>query len=230
MLRLSESTNTRLPAARPSKINMGCGASPTPGWLNLDNSPFCRLANFPIALRLLGPYLGGHRQPFLKLLQRREIHYANVAKRIPVPDRSVAVIYTSHMLDQLPRNKLPQFFSEVLRVLIPGGYLRVGVMDLRALAQRYVEGTIDANRFVEVIGMAASEPESFFTRLKFLLFGFRTHRRWIYDGTSLISLMHTVGFVDARVLPPGQSCIPDPGALCLDERFAETIFVEARKQ
>jgi hypothetical protein len=59
------------------------------------------------------------------------------------------------MIDQVPRNKLPQFFGEVLRVLVPGGYLRVGVMDLRALAQRYVAGTIDANRFIEVIGMAS---------------------------------------------------------------------------
>src|ERR1017187_6758546 len=35
------------------RINVGCGSSPTHGWLNLDGSPSVRLANRPWLTRLL---------------------------------------------------------------------------------------------------------------------------------------------------------------------------------
>ncbi len=35
------------------RINIGCGATSAPGWVNLDNSWTIRLAKWPAAVRLL---------------------------------------------------------------------------------------------------------------------------------------------------------------------------------
>ena len=34
------------------RVNVGCGRTPTPGWLNFDNSPSVRLAHLPLGLVL----------------------------------------------------------------------------------------------------------------------------------------------------------------------------------
>src|SRR5690349_21649044 len=123
-------TNGRVDMTR---INVGCGATPTDGWLNFDNSPICRLASYPLVLDLLAPYLGSHRRAFIDVVRRKGIRYANVVDRIPVPTGSVRILYSSHMFDQLALNKLPKFLKEARRILAPRGYIRIGVVDLRIL-------------------------------------------------------------------------------------------------
>ncbi len=66
------------------------------------------------------------------------VRWANVAKRIPEPDNTVQVVYSSHMVEHLTRAEAARFFREVLRVLMPGGYVRISVPDLRLLVNDYV--------------------------------------------------------------------------------------------
>jgi SAM-dependent methyltransferase len=180
-------------------------------------------------LRRFAPYVGNSRREFLNCIQRREIRYADVSKRIPLPDRSVAVVYTSHMFDEIPPDKYSRFFGEVLRVLAPGGYIRIAVTDLRILAERYVARDVDADEFVRASGLARETAGTLLKRLLYLAFGPRGYRRWIYDGASLAALLRDFAFVDVVTMPSSQTSIPDPGALRLDERASETVYVEGRK-
>jgi hypothetical protein len=43
------------------RLNVGCGLSPTPGWLNFDNSPSVRVAGWPVLSSVLAGlgFLGG---------------------------------------------------------------------------------------------------------------------------------------------------------------------------
>jgi hypothetical protein len=49
----------------------------------------------------------------------------------------------------------------------------------------------------------------------------------MYDGASLARLLSEAGFADAAVMPPGKTRIEDPGELDLEERAAESVYVEA---
>ncbi len=47
-------------------------------------------------------------------------------------------VYHSHVLEHIPRDKAPGFLRECLRVLRPGGILRVVVPDLETIARLYL--------------------------------------------------------------------------------------------
>jgi SAM-dependent methyltransferase len=220
--------SAKLIHSRPG-INIGCGACPTPGWLNLDNSPVCLLSKWPHVLRfLVQRNFFRRRGNFAEAILEHGIRHANAAAGIPAPNESTDLIYSCHMLDQLDERGRLRFLSEIHRVLRPGGHVRIVVMDLRRLAWRYMENMIDATAFVHDTGLAGT-PASFVGRLQYLLLGKRSGHRWMFDQDSLVRLVSSAGFVDVVSLPPGETRIPNPGVLNLREREGQSVYIEARK-
>src|SRR4051812_44687967 len=93
------------PAVVPVCVNVGCGPKPTPGWLNLDNSPSVALARAPDritrSLRRLG-LVSREQLSVVEAARRAGIRRAT-ATRMPFPAQTVDVIYSSHMLEHLDR-------------------------------------------------------------------------------------------------------------------------------
>jgi predicted SAM-dependent methyltransferase len=198
------------------RVNVGCGPSPTPGWINLDNSPSVRLRSLPVG-RLLSP----ERRAVWRAAREHGIQYGS-ARRLPFPAASVDAIYSSHMLEHLFRDDARRFVAECRRVLVPGGTLRLAVPDLAGLTQRYAVER-DADRLVASL-MLVDERRGVARRLV----RFAGHR-WMYDTDSLTMLLVQAGFVDVRGLPAGATTISDPGALDLREREEDSLYVEARR-
>jgi predicted SAM-dependent methyltransferase len=92
------------------RVNLGCGTRYHPDWANFDLTP-------------AGP---GVRQ-------------ANFIQGIPLPDGAASCVYHSHILEHLPLELGKAFLTECLRVLAPGGNLRVVVPDLEQSARDYLE-------------------------------------------------------------------------------------------
>ena len=210
------------------RINIGCGQTPTEGWHNYDNSLSVRLAQVPLVvgwldmLKLLAP----SQKEMIAAARAKRIRYANAVERIPEPDHSVEVLYTSHMVEHLDRDEVQRFFAEARRVLKQGGIIRIAVPDVRFHIDRYLQ-TGDADGFIEGIRLGRRKPRGFVQRAKHSVVGDREHH-WMYDGPSLCRSLSSAGFVDARVLETGSTTIPDPGSLDLAERAPESVFVEAR--
>ena len=120
------------------RVNVGCGSSPTRGWLNFDNSLSVRVARWPLAAAVLsGLRIADSSSLGLVAMARRgSIRFANAAARIPCDDGSVAAVYSSHMIEHLDRHEARAFLDEVKRVLQPGGVVRLAVPDLSRLARR----------------------------------------------------------------------------------------------
>jgi len=114
------------------KVNVGCGLSPTPGWLNFDNSFSVRVARWPAVPVLLARFglLGGPSAKLTAMARRGAVRFANAAVRIPCPDESAAAVYSSHMIEHLDRAEARVFLAEARRVLRPGGVLRIAAPDL----------------------------------------------------------------------------------------------------
>ena len=211
------------------KINIGCGSAPTPGWKNYDNSPSVKLAKSPLKrlmLRSLG-LLNAEQLKFIAMAKAADIHFVNACSKIPEAHGSVEVIYSSHMLEHLDREKAAKFLREAFRVLAPGGIIRIAVPDISYHVNNYLTHR-DANRFIEDTFLTRPGHKNLFEKLIYLLIGDR-HHLWMYDGPSLCKLLVGSGFSDAKELAEGTTRIADPGALDLRERSPESVFVEAIK-
>jgi SAM-dependent methyltransferase len=209
------------------RLNVGCGLSPTPGWLNFDNSPSVRVAGWPVLSSVLAGLglLGGASARLGAMTQRGNVRFANAASRIPCPDGCSCAVYSSHMIEHLDRSEARAFLAEVMRVLQPGGVVRVAAPDLSILIRGYLEDR-DADGFVSGIHMGLDRPSGLRGWAKWTLVGPR-HHLWMYDGESLARMLSEAGFEDAGVTPPGSTRIHEPGRLDLRERAAESVYVEA---
>lgn len=209
------------------RVNVGCGLSPTPGWLNFDNSVSVRIARWPVvhsACLRLG-LLGRQSAELTAMAQRGGVQFANGASRIPCADGSVAAVYSSHMVEHLDRTEARAFLAEVKRVLQPGGVVRLAVPDLSRLVSDYVASG-DADGFVAGSHMGLDRPAGMRGWAKWMLVGPR-HHLWMYDGQSLARLLREAGFADAAVTPAGTTRITAPGELDLREREDQSVYVEA---
>jgi predicted SAM-dependent methyltransferase len=92
-----------------SKLNLGCGATYHPAWDNYDFAPSA---------------------PAVKEL--------NLSRRLPFDEAAYKACYMSHVLEHLPRDRVPSLLSEILQILKPGGVLRVVVPDLETIARLYL--------------------------------------------------------------------------------------------
>jgi predicted SAM-dependent methyltransferase len=209
------------------RINVGCGQTLTPGWRNIDNSLSICLAKVPVlpeflrALRLIG----NPQYQYIKFAYKNNIEYCDVTKKIPFPNGSVDVLYSSHMIEHLDREEVLLFLKEARRVLRPSGILRLAAPDINKQVQRYIKDG-DADAFIDGTLLAQPRPRFFKQRIRLLLVGTRDHQ-WMYDGDSLCRLLTSNGFHNASIVTPGETRIPNPGLLDLFEGASESVYVEA---
>jgi predicted SAM-dependent methyltransferase len=210
------------------RLNVGCGQTPTEGWRNFDNSLSLRLAKLPLlalALHKTGALDDGQYN-FIAFARAHHIEYGD-ATELPLADGSVEVLYSSHMMEHLDQAEAGMFLQEALRVLEPGGLLRLAVPDLRKHVAEYL-ATDDADAFVARTLLTQARARGLLQRLRGALVGAR-HHHWMYDGPSLQRLLLAHGFVNPEIMPAGQTKIAQPGALDLQERCSESVYVEAEK-
>lgn len=96
-------------------LNLGCGSTFHPDWTNLDFAPH-------------PPHVLGY----------------DLRHGVPFPDGLFDAVYHSHVLEHMSRQGAPDFLRECLRVLRPGGILRVAVPDLEGIARAYL-GALEAS-------------------------------------------------------------------------------------
>jgi predicted SAM-dependent methyltransferase len=91
-------------------LNLGCGATYHPDWTNVD-------------FVSTGPGVIAH----------------NLVSGFPFPDSKFDVVYHSHVLEHLPKDKAEFFTNECHRILKKGGMLRVVIPDLEQIARNYLK-------------------------------------------------------------------------------------------
>ncbi|TKB92689.1 MAG: methyltransferase domain-containing protein [Nitrospira sp.] len=91
------------------RANLGCGSQICAGWINVD-------------IVRTGPGVVAH----------------DLSTGIPLPDASCEVVYHSAVLEHLKRSDAHFFMRECVRVLQPGGILRVAVPDLEQICRQYL--------------------------------------------------------------------------------------------
>jgi predicted SAM-dependent methyltransferase len=173
---------------RPLLLHLGAGTHRPPGWLNID---------------VLG--------------MAPDLHW-DLRKQLPFPDGSAQGVLLEHVLEHFTLSADLDLLAECLRVLAPGGIVRVGVPDFG----RYLESYAGDGAFVD------RERPGRPTRLLAVAEVALSHgHRSVWDGETLELLLREAGFEDARRRNFGDSALepaPDNPA-----REPETVYAEARK-
>jgi predicted SAM-dependent methyltransferase len=211
------------------RINVGCGQTPTRDWRNFDNSLSLWLAKIPLIPIVLYKckIINAMQYQFIQFAQSVQIEYGDVTKGLPLSNDSVAVLYSSHMLEHLDQTEASSFLKEARRILCSGGIIRLAVPDLRKQVQQYLDSS-DADAFIKSTYLCQPRPRTIFQRLRILTVGTR-HHQWMYDGASLCRILLDHDFRNASIVPPGKTRIPNPGPLDLAEQSDISVYVEAEK-
>lgn len=93
----------------PKMLNIGCGATHHPDWINLDVS-----STEPSVLPV------------------------DINNGLPFPADTITVCYSSHLLEHLDQDGARNFLAECMRVLKSGGVIRLAVPDLEGIAREYL--------------------------------------------------------------------------------------------
>lgn len=190
------------------RLHIGCGGRHVNGWLNVDK-------------------FAGNADTYL-----------NATTAFPFDDNIFDKVFTEHMIEHLPIEKIRLFLSEIFRVLKPGGVLRVTCPDLELYARNYVNGeTAFFNKVLEgVEWKRRTDPEAMWVVrtnggafMSNAVRNFHKHR-WMYDYDTLSSCLKETGFAETFRQTFATSIDPELAAMDNRDRSFETLYVDARKR
>jgi predicted SAM-dependent methyltransferase len=181
------------------KLQLGAAENVLPGWLNTD--------------------LHGYG--------REDVVYLDVRKRFPLPDASFDLVYSEHMIEHLTWAEGQHCLRESLRVLRPGGRIRVATPSLERLARLY-DGGAAAQRYVLwAVDTLDPEVDAPLPGVAINNFFHSWGHRFVYDPETLRHALGEAGFVGVEQVPLGEleRHLSDTPEL----RELETFVLEAKR-
>lgn len=186
-----------------TKLHIGCGPIHLDGWVNIDKE------------RSHDPDIWCDAEDLDSVMA--------AGKRL-FDDNSVDLVFGCHFLEHLPWPSVVEIFlSSTHKILKPGGTMRIVVPDLMKVAKMYVRG--EALKDIYGIDFPIVGPDCPATR--FMAFARGWEHTVLFDERLLTMLMEQAGFVNIRVMPFGESDVPELRGL--DRFFSESISVEGDK-
>lgn len=193
------------------KLNLGCGPVQPEGWINIDGSSRARLAArfrwLDAALVRLGLLPPTEFGPHITVLDLR--------RSLPYAESSVAGIYAGELWEHFELDGAARLTKECVRVLAPGGVLRICVPDGAVFWRNYLKlydkemAKPEKERCAEPlknhVGMYYRE---ICTRRP--LFGSMGHfHKWQFDEVQLVELLREYGLQEVGRAEFRKSRIPD---------------------
>lgn len=181
------------PDAPVRRLNWGCGTEPAAGWINSDIKQ--------------GPGI--------------EIS-SDILEGLPLQDESIDYIVSIHALPELRYPDVVPALTELRRVLVPGGVLRLALPDLDCGIRAYLDG--DRDYFLIPDEDARSIGSKFIVQM--IWYGYS---RTLFTADFIAELLARAGFDDVQHCAYKQTAGLFPAIVELDDRPEESLFVEARK-
>lgn len=124
----------------------------------------------------------------------------DLASPLPFPDRSIDLLYSSHVVEHLHRRQFRSFLAECKRVLKPGGICIVATPSLGKLI-RVLYGD-DANARATLLERGRRHSwEDFHTPGQQINITMRAFgHRWLYDADYMVATGLALGFGEIRVI------------------------------
>lgn len=197
------------------KLNLGCGPVQPAGWVNVDGSGRAKLAAWLpwvdralVAVKVLRP---------TEFNPRVKIH--NLFRPLPYRPGSVACVYAGELWEHFEYPDAVRLTADCVRVLAPGGVLRVCVPDGVAFWSKYLElfrQQTSAPKAARSAAPLRAHVGMYFrdicTRRQVFKSMGHTHK-WQFDEVQLVELFEACGLTEVRRMPFHTSRIPDVAAV-----------------
>jgi hypothetical protein len=147
---------------------------------------------------------------------------ADIVEGLPLDTNSIDYAVSVHALPELAYGELVPALAELRRVLKAGGVLRLVLPDLRRAIDAYLAGD---ERYFELVAKDATSPGGrLVTQL--LWYGYS---RTLFTADFSVELLEKAGYVNVVLCQAHQTASEFPEIVELDNREAESLYVEATK-
>jgi SAM-dependent methyltransferase len=147
---------------------------------------------------------------------------ADIRTGLPLPDGAIPYAVSIHALQELALPDLVPALAELRRVLRPGGTLRLGLPSLERAVDAFRAG--DRDYFIIPDQDAHTVGAKMITQL--VWYGYS---RTVFVPEFAVELLQRAGFSDAYEVGLGETRTAFAGIVELDNRPAESFFVEGIK-
>ncbi len=179
------------------KLNLGCGTDYKDGWVNIDNNSDNNITKLDLDWDLRNP--------------------------LPYKDNSVDFIYNEHFIEHLTVEEGQTLITDAMRVLKPGGVLRIATPNLATVVERYRSVSIEDDPVIKRFSLDFIKTKGERINVEFRNWG----HQWLYDLEELERRLREVGcqnIVSAEIGKSQHSDLRD-----LETREESDLIVEVTK-
>lgn len=179
------------------KLNIGCGTDYKDGWINIDNNSDDNIEKLDLNWDLRNP--------------------------LPFKDGSIDYIFNEHFIEHLTVEESQQAIKDLMRVLKPGGVMRIAMPNLEDSIEIYLDKNWKKREFVKEHSLQWIETPAELLNISFRSWG----HKWIYDWTELKRRLKQAGYEDVKRCKYSASTHKD--LRNLETRKMSTLVAEVTK-
>jgi len=153
------------------RLNLGCGARPLPGYINIDMDTLEELKS---------------RYPIEEFPEGIKVYQYDIFN-LPFPDESVTEIKADSLVEHLSFLEERKIFYEVKRVLKPGGILEFSTPDFEETVRLWLAAKDEWKDFFR------NDPEAIAQQHWFGQYSYSTKSRWGYLTASIFGPQNSEG-------------------------------------
>lgn len=161
------------------KLHIGCGTIYKDGWLNIDNNSYGNI-------------------------QKLDLHL-DLREALPFKDNFADYIYNEHFLEHLTVEEGQAAIKEFMRVLKPGGVLRIAMPDLKDAIDAYLNENWKKDegyqKFLKWAGLDFARTRAELLNINFRWWG----HKWYYDKEELERRLRDAGCTNITFCTLNQS-------------------------
>ncbi|MCU1493776.1 MAG: hypothetical protein JWO62_1540 [Acidimicrobiaceae bacterium] len=137
------------------KLNVGCGTDYKAGWVNIDNNSDANITKLDLSWDFTNP--------------------------LPFADGSVDFVFNEHLVEHLTVEESRRAITDFIRVLRPGGVMRIAMPDLVSAVDKYLNLPLEDDPAIHTFQLDFVKTRAERLNMAFRWWG----HRWLYDWEEL---------------------------------------------
>lgn len=150
------------------KLNIGCGTDYKKGWINIDNNTDNNIKKLDLNFDL--------------------------RNSLPYDDNSIDYIFNEHFIEHLTVEESRKSLSDFMRILKPGGVMRIAMPDLEDVFELYNDPNWKKRPVIKNHKMDFVRTRAEIVNMSFSWWG----HKWLYDWEELVRRLEEVGAVNVK--------------------------------
>lgn len=163
----------------PLMLNIGCGTDYKKGWVNVDNNSDNNIEKLDLNWDLRNP--------------------------LPFEDNTVDFIFNEHFFEHLEVEEARAAMKDLMRILKPGGVMRVAMPDLEWVVDNYLHLSIENDPMIKNRDMGFVKTRAERLNMSFSWWG----HKWLYDWEELERRANEAGYTKVKRCKQSKSTHPE---------------------